>query len=255
MPIYIAFYHDFSRQTDSDGYVPIQVGCDRNTTKLDMIGDNTGDHISDQNQSFNELTALYWAWKNTSDPVVGLCHYRRFFIHNPTAFWQSILFKYTGYASVKKLGIPDHDYQFNHLIVSYSEITRLLDSFDLLVPRRRRLNYSVEKHYYRYHHGDDLLVTKKVLARRAPEYLDTFEQVLSQSCLYLHNMFVAKRPLFEQYMEWVFPILFDIDDQIERESRTDYNKRIIGFLHERIFTTWIIKNKINVKELQLGVFY
>lgn len=29
-----------------------------------MIGDNTGDNISDRNGSYNEMTSVYWAWKN-----------------------------------------------------------------------------------------------------------------------------------------------------------------------------------------------
>lgn len=29
-----------------------------------MIGDDTGDNISDRNGSYNEMTSLYWAWKN-----------------------------------------------------------------------------------------------------------------------------------------------------------------------------------------------
>lgn len=44
-----------------------------------ILHDDTGDQISGKNETFCELTVLYWAWKNLNKPYLGLCHYRRFF--------------------------------------------------------------------------------------------------------------------------------------------------------------------------------
>ncbi len=72
-------HHKPFHQIDLPGYTPIQVGKEKATHQLNMIGDNTGDHISSLNPYFCELTAQYWVWKNVRADHVGFCHYRRFF--------------------------------------------------------------------------------------------------------------------------------------------------------------------------------
>ena len=59
-------------------YIPLQVGRAL-AEDLGYVGDYTGDHISEKNKSYCELTGMYWIWKNirTSD-YVGICHYRRY---------------------------------------------------------------------------------------------------------------------------------------------------------------------------------
>jgi len=42
--------------------------------------DDTGDNISILNNLLNEMTSIYWFWKNKELPAyVGFNHYRRFF--------------------------------------------------------------------------------------------------------------------------------------------------------------------------------
>ena len=46
-------------------YMPIHVGAAK--SKIHMEGlqrDDVGDNISDKNESYCEMTAQYWAWKN-----------------------------------------------------------------------------------------------------------------------------------------------------------------------------------------------
>lgn len=44
----------------------------------ELMRDDTGENISSRNRTFNELTVMYWAWKNVEADYYGLCHYRRY---------------------------------------------------------------------------------------------------------------------------------------------------------------------------------
>ena len=67
---------------------PIQVGAALATEHFPgMIGDDTGDNISELNRSFCELTAQYWAWKNCDADYYGFMHYRRYFLFTDERFY------------------------------------------------------------------------------------------------------------------------------------------------------------------------
>ena len=59
-------------------YIPLHVGR-KGKADLGYPADDTGVNISEKNSSYCELTGIYWAWKNVSCDIIGICHYRRFF--------------------------------------------------------------------------------------------------------------------------------------------------------------------------------
>ena len=57
--------------------VPIQVGTASTEARYErMEYDNNGDNISAKNSQYCELTAQYWAWKNTENDYYGFFHLR-----------------------------------------------------------------------------------------------------------------------------------------------------------------------------------
>ena len=71
--------HKNYRMPDDPMYLPVFVGKEIHpTVNHTFQGDNTGDNISKKNPHYNELTALYWGWKNLDVDALGLVHYRRY---------------------------------------------------------------------------------------------------------------------------------------------------------------------------------
>lgn len=78
--IMVAAHRKFPMPKDTELYLPVLVGAKNNyKPEIKYQRDDEGNNISEKNSNYNELTALYWAWKNLDADVVGLVHYRRLF--------------------------------------------------------------------------------------------------------------------------------------------------------------------------------
>lgn len=197
-----------------------QVGCELNDD-LGYLKDNTGDNISYKNKNYCELTLLYWIWKNSSYNIVGLVHYRRFFYNN--LFLPKIL----NYELIKK-EISD-----NKIIVPFSRFIKCKNVYE---------------DYKKYHHIDDYDEAIKIILEKYPDYKKAINSVNNSKKLYCYNMFISSKKILNQYCSWLFDILFELEKRINIDSYDDYNKRVFGFISERLFNIWIAYNNISVKE-------
>jgi hypothetical protein len=221
MKILVATHKAYWMPTDCV-YLPIHVGRVGASMPLPYLGDDTGEHISEKNRSFCELTAVYWAWKNILDnEAVGLCHYRRYF-------------------ATKRFG------EKRVRIASGADYEKLLAEVPCILPPKR--NYFIESNYSQYvhaHHEDDLTITKAILAELYPDYLPAWEQVMKSTTGHRFNMFVMRRDLFDAYCTWLFNILFELERRLDISSYSVYDQRVFGFVAERLLDVYLLKEKVS----------
>jgi len=215
---------------NDDGFFPIHVGAGRSSQKIeDIQRDDQGDSISELNPYFCELTGLYWAWKNKKADVFGLVHYRRYFRG--------------GLLKVKDVTVS-----------SSTELVQLLNYHDVLITKKRwYIVDTVREHYKNAHHRKDLSVVRECISELHPDYVGAFDELMSQRGLSLYNMFVMRSGLFDQYMDWLFGILFRAKDRIDVTEYDPYQQRVFGFLAERLFNVWIIHHGDSIKIKRLPV--
>lgn len=217
---------------DDSVYLPIQVGAALHPA-LGYVPDNTGDNISAKNPNYCELTALYWAWKNLDCEYIGLCHYRRYFGH--TIHSKDVEKK-------KSAIFTKVDYE------------NLLKKYDVILPKKR--NYYIETVRSQYEHAHfkkDLDETEKIIAEKYPSYSDAFTKVMNRRKLHILNMFVMKKELFNQYCNWLFDILFELEKRINISKYDVYEARIFGFMSERLFNVWLEQQ--NLKTCDVPVIF
>ena len=220
MSIYVIAHKRFKTSFNFNDRKTLLVGAEGkdNLTGFDYY-DNTKINISNKNKNYCELTGLYWLWKNTSDEYIGIEHYRRLF---------------------------SHDF-FGNKLTTDLEIKTILEKYYVILPFRKKFNTSIEKDYI-LHSGyeRDLKHTREIIELKYPEYLNTYEEFMSQNTMCLFNMMISKRDKFDEYCKWLFDILFELESKTNLEGYSDYEKRIYGFIAERLLNVWILHNELNV---------
>ncbi|GAA3632640.1 DUF4422 domain-containing protein [Lactobacillus hamsteri] len=207
-------------------YTTLTVGVDNgNISNNDALKDNTGINISSKNSSYCELTGIYWIWKNYKDNIVGIDHYRRYFIKEINRKQKKLL--------------------------NENDILKYLKKYDILVPEKYYFtNNKTVGQQFCYSH--DPLVwnsVREIIKNNYPEYLKDFDKINYQNYEYLFNMLICRKELFDEYCEWLFSILYLLEPTVDLNKYNSYNKRMFGFVAERLFNVWINHKKIKVKEL------
>ena len=215
---------------------PIQVGKDCSDIDLPMIGDNLGNNISYKNFHYAELTATYWLWKNSNAKIKGLLHYRRLLdILNKNNVKDEL---YTcQYSDIKNV-----DEFLNELGFNEKELEKILTNNSIITQKLGDLslwsNYSVKKHYEKMHTGSHIKLTTKVISKYYPQYLKQWEKMLNGTVSYWNNMVIMRGKDFDKYCEWLFDILFKVEQNLNLYSAelapNTKKARWAGFLAERL---------------------
>ncbi|MFT9117739.1 MAG: DUF4422 domain-containing protein [Sporolactobacillus sp.] len=221
--------HKKYRMPSDPMYLPLQVGRE-GKINLGYVGDNSGDNISSKNQNFCELTAVYWAWKNLNADIIGLVHYRRHFCD------QSFLVRF-------------FNSKWEH-ILAQKTVLDLLDKYDVILPKKRHYWIETSKtHYAHAHNVRDLDQTRKIIAKKYPDYIKSFDDMMNKTASHRFNMFIMKRPIFNSYCEWLFDILLQLEKDIDISSYSSKEARVFGYISERLIDVWINRNAIDYIEL------
>lgn len=215
------------------GYQPILMGSGAGKPPEGVLTDATGDSIAEKNPYYCELTGLYWIWKNLELPdIVGLCHYRRYFAIHPE--------KYLGSWDVLER------------VIRLDGVAETMADMDIVLPQPIWLG-CVEKQYEVNNRVEDLDVVKDILRKDCPECVPAMEEVLGGHRLYTGNMMIMRRELFGEYMEWLFHILFEAEKLISVPEDDPYQRRVFGFLAERLLNIYVVHRKLRIGECPVVV--
>ena len=133
---------------------------------------------------------------------------------------------------------------------SGAEICAALETADAILPKER--NYFIETTYSQYvhaHHAEDLDLTRRILEERHPGFVAAFDAVMKSTRGHRFNMMVMKRPLFDDYCAWLFDVLFELERRLDISSYSDYDKRVFGFVAERLLDVYVRAKGVRYAEM------
>ena len=218
---FLIAYHKPDILFDNEMLIPIHVGrallrkraatdetAKKNLLFLEraMIGDDTGDNISDKNGCYNELTALYWAWKNydqIGNPThIGLMHYRRHFIFKdlPNTF--------------NECNNAGANYLSRDLNFDRKTIEGILRQYEFIAKKPAKFE-RVYDAYLANHRPENMAEAIAILKERFPEYAESCDRYMNGTDCYYLNMFVFPKDIFFRYCEYMFGILGEFEKRMD----------------------------------------
>lgn len=218
LKIFVACHKPSDVRSD-DVYTPIHVGRAMSKCKeamADMIGDDTGNHISEKNPFYSEMTAQYWAWKNVHDvEYIGFCHYRRYFGE-----------------TITKDNI-DTFFADGTDVVLAGPVFRLHNRWNWLKT---------------FVSSEDLAIMQMVVKKLYPDYYATLSRYANDYIDYPLNMQLCRKTLFDQYAEWIFSILFECEKYVKPSSYSRA-RRLYGYLSEFLLPVFFMHNGFKIKPM------
>ena len=193
------------------------------------IGDNTGENISSRNREFNELTAIYWAWKNYdklgNPDFIGLNHYRRFFG-----------------VDYSKLNILLNEYYFAKIDFNLEKENSIYNSW-----KHCKYNWTDNEYL-----DESLKICRDILGN------DDIEKYFKENVESdgLCNMFILPKEEFFKYCEFLFGIVFKLPEKKGLRSTAMFGERLSAYYfttlakQKKCLTTPIYNEPMSVSILE-----
>lgn len=205
-----------------------------------------------------DLSANYLALDNCKADVVGVMQYRRLLslknINN----------------EVKQNSIIHEKFMCNEKFlkhgINHETISELTDKYDVIRPIRVDVKelgvcknvldfYLQREKIYNTENFKNLIM---ILEDKYPKYKDIVSKALKMKTINSYNIFIMKKEFFVEYSEFVFNVIFALDDMVDK-THTSYEQNkeysiFAAFLLDIYCTSLSEKKEVRIKEVPIVEF-
>lgn len=179
-----------------------------------------GDNIDNLNPWYCELTGLYYMWKHCDDDIVGLEHYRRYFVNEKGN------------------------------LLSENEISESLKQYDVIAHMSKDIGTTVFQatRWCNSNHISMENVAKRILfclIYNYPAQKDFIKGMMNSRCHWQGNMMICRKEDMQKYCEWLFDFFFN---KFKDFQPINIPPRTFGYMSELfLFPFWLHINKMKIK--------
>ena len=169
-----------------------------------------GDNIDSLNPWYCELTGLYYLWKHCDDEIVGLEHYRRYFVNG------------------------------RNQPLSENEIRNALNDCDILC-KREPYSFKKPPKTWLMQNGKWRDMQKFLVFIKSyvgEDYYNACVNHLNGNWHALGNMFICNKALINEYCDFIFDLTKSYIEA-EKYFGRSLPRRIIGYFTEFLFGAWL----------------
>lgn len=235
---------------------PIRCGaCFDKINRNNLLGDDTGENVSNKRNSYCELTVQYWMWKNIQADYYGLCHYRRMLSFTDKEFQgnkrNQVIEEYLNDETSKKYGLDSAD-KMETRIIPYDIVSA--KPYDIRRKESPKGFKNSVREFWKAHdnvliYEKDIDILEELIKEYAPDYYDDAMEYLDGYMFLGYNCFIMKKELFHELCEYEFAILEAFEQRVDMTDYQDEMIRTPGFMGKSctVFSYTIRRRKENIK--------
>lgn len=226
--IFVSHRIDLDSETiDNPLYIPVRCGAVYDEREnVTMLGDDTGDNISDRKFTYGNLTLQYWAWKNIKADYYGIGSYNRYLSFSENKYKESaeglVIDPALRNSSTK-----------NKYLITEENVRDQLKKYDVIIAKKVNLSRLRENHSFAKAKkaADVIEIFEETLATPKPlelleniikdDYFPLYEIYLryfSGSDILLNSAFIMKADLFNEFCDFEFGVIFKLEKKLREQS-------------------------------------
>ena len=128
----------------------------------------------------------------------------------------------------------------------------MLDNVDIILPYVESFKQNAKEELLRECCTKEIFdILERIIKSNYPEFSNAFDKYFCQNKSVSFNMMFCRAKIFDEYCEWLFGILFELEKNIDISNLNDYQKRLFGFLSERLLNIWILQKGYTYKNINI----
>ena len=218
---------------DNPLYIPVRCGAVYDEREgVTMLGDDTGDNISEKEDHYGSLSALYWVWRNVESDYYGFCNQGEYLIYSLSdddshmiekQEWKHFSEPFLNKNFFKKYALDKVDKTFN-----------AIKEHDILVstPISIHENDFVYKYYQSLMYTNnttDVDLFREVLEKKNKKLSHLLEKYIDSTQFYFYFSFVLKKTYFKEYCNTLFEVLEELENKIDWKYCSKYKFKQFTF--------------------------